>query len=96
MPGLFGVRIFFSDSLFCSYVVSVCSSLARGRIEDSSFNRLALIGIQRDFFEVIFTGGIFVGGILSGYRRPFLPPLQNDEMIQLYLKLYFDTIISNN
>ena len=26
-PGLFGGRTFFLDSLFCSYVVSVCSSL---------------------------------------------------------------------
>ena len=26
-PGLFGARIFILDSLFCSYVVSVCSSL---------------------------------------------------------------------
>ena len=26
-PGLFGARTFFLDSLFCRYVVSVCSSL---------------------------------------------------------------------
>ena len=40
---------------------------ARVRIEDSSFNRFALNGIQRDFFGEIFSGGIFVGGILSDY-----------------------------
>ena len=34
----------FLASFFCSYVVSV-------RIEDSSFNRFALNGIQRDFFR---------------------------------------------
>ena len=42
---------------------------ARGRIEDSSFNRFALNGIQRDFFGAIFSGGILVGGILSGYPQ---------------------------
>ena len=36
---------------------------ARVRIEDSSRNRFVLNGIQRDF-----SGGIFVGGILSGYH----------------------------
>ena len=41
---------------------------ARVRIEDSSFNRFALNGIQRDFFGCIFSGVIFVGGILSGYQ----------------------------
>ena len=42
---------------------------ARVRIEDSSVNRFALNGIQRDFFGGIFSGRIFVGGILSGYHR---------------------------
>ena len=32
-------------SFFCSYVVSELARFARGRIEDSSFNRLALNGI---------------------------------------------------
>ena len=36
---------------------------ARVRVEDSSRNRFALNGIQRDFF-----GGVFSRGILSGYR----------------------------
>ena len=46
---------------------------ARVRIEDSSFNRFALNGIQRDFFGGIFSEGIFSGGILSGYptRRDY-------------------------
>ena len=35
---------------------------ARVNIEDSSRNRFAINSIQRDFF-----GGIFSGGILSGY-----------------------------
>jgi len=51
-------------SFFCSYVVLVSSSL-RSR-EDSSRNRLAQSGIQRDFFGGIFAGGIFSGGISSG------------------------------
>ena len=38
--------------------------LSRVRIEDSSRNRFALNGIQMDFFE-----GIFSGGILSGYQN---------------------------
>ena len=38
---------------------------ARGRIEDSSFKRFALNGIQRDFF-----GGFFPGGFLSGGFYP--------------------------
>ena len=46
---------------------------ARGRIEDSSFNRFALNGIQSGFFGGIFSGGIFVGWILSGY------PIQHKE-----------------
>ena len=50
-------------SFFCSYVVSELARFARGRIEDSSFNRFVLDSIQRDFF-----GGIFSGGILSGYH----------------------------
>ena len=37
---------------------------ARVRIEDSSRNRFALNGIQRDFF-----GGIFSRGILSEYQE---------------------------
>ena len=45
-PGLSGAELFFLDSFFCSYVVSVCSSFARVRIEDSSRNRFALNGIQ--------------------------------------------------
>ena len=41
---------------------------ARVRIEESSRNRFALNGIQRDFFGGNFSGRIFVGGILSGHR----------------------------
>ena len=41
-------------------VVSELARFARGRIEDSSFNRFALNGIQSDFFEGIFSWGIFV------------------------------------
>ena len=46
---------------------------ARVRIEDSSFNRFALNVIQRDLFGGIFSGGTFVGGILSGYPLQHLP-----------------------
>ena len=45
---------------------------ARVRIEDSSFNRFALNGIQRDFFGGIFSGGIFVGEILSSYHDVYM------------------------
>jgi len=47
---------------------------ARVRIEDSSFNRFALNGIQRDFF-----GGIFPGGFLSGGFYPDTPQMSKTE-----------------
>ena len=43
---------------------------ARVRIEDSSWNRFALNGIQRDFSGGIFSVRIFSGRILSGYHFP--------------------------
>ena len=49
-------------SFFCSYVVSELARFTRDRIEDSSFNRFALNGIQRDFFGEIFFRGDFCRG----------------------------------
>ena len=58
-PGGFFPGEFFSTALVDTMFEA---RFARIRIEDSSFNRFALNGIQRDFF-----GGIFSGGILSRY-----------------------------
>ena len=55
-PGLFGARTFFLDLLFCTYVVSVfVARFARGRIEDSNFNRFALNGIQEIACFIVFS-----------------------------------------
>ena len=67
-PGLSGARTLFSIRFSLVTLFRLVARLARVRVEDSSRNRFALIGIQRDFFGGIFPGGIFVGGILSGYR----------------------------
>ena len=78
-------------NLICVHFLSLLhehtvARFARVRIEDSSFKRFAINGIQRDFFGGIFSGGIFVGVILSGY--PFMeiwPLLRVGGSAYLYL-----------
>ena len=45
-PGLSGARFFFQDLFSVATLFPFVARFARGRIEDSSFNRFALNGIQ--------------------------------------------------
>ena len=59
-PGLSSARFFFQLRFSVATLFRIVALFARVRIEDSSRNRFALNGIQRDFFEPHRTIGIYM------------------------------------
>ena len=62
-------RRFFFSFIFLSTLFRFVARFARVRIEDSSFNRFALNGIQRDFSGGFFPGGFYAVTTSKRWKR---------------------------